>query len=56
MKNQTTYTIQFWHGGEAVWKNNGNRPFDTLEKARECMKANAELCDYMVDFRIVEVY
>ena len=55
MKN-TTYTIQFWHGGEAVWKNIGTRTdIATLEEAKAFKKAQQEMCDYMVDFQIIEV-
>ena len=56
MKNQTTYTIQFWHGGEAVWKNVGTRTdIATLDEAKDFKKAQVEMCGGCVDFRIVEI-
>jgi len=54
MKNQT-YKIQFWHGKEAVWKDIPTRlNIATLDEAKDFMKAQQEMCDYMVDFCIVE--
>ena len=55
MKN-TTYTIQFWHGGEAVWKNVGTRTdIATLDEAKDFMNAQVEMCGGCVDFQIVKV-
>ena len=55
MKNKT-YTIQFWHGGEAVWKNVGTRTdIPTLEEARDFKAAQVQMCGGLVDFRIIEV-
>ena len=53
---KTTYTIQFWHGGEAVWKNVGTRTdIATLDEAKDFKKAQVEMCGGCVDFRIVEI-
>ena len=55
MTNQTTYTVQFWHGGEAVWKNIGTlTDIPTFEEAVDFMEAQSKMCDRMVDFRIIK--
>ena len=56
MKN-TTYKIQFFDGrrDQLVWKDTLTRlNITTLEEAKAIKKAQQEMCDYMVDFRIVE--
>ena len=56
MKN-TTYKIQFFDGrrDQLVWKDILTRlNIATLEEAKAFKKAQQEMCDYMVDFRIVE--
>ena len=55
MKNKTNYTIQFFHGLEGVWKGTGSGTFYDLAQAKQVMRKQAEMCDYMVDFRIEEV-
>ena len=53
--NNTTYKIQFFGGPKKVWKDLPTRlNIATLEEAKDFMKAQQEMCDYMVDFRIVE--
>ena len=56
MKNQTTYTIQFWHGGEAVWKPAGLHAFTNREDAKKHLDAQVRMTMGMVEFRIEEVY
>lgn len=54
MKN-TTYKIQFFGGPKKVWKDLPTlTKITTLEEAKAFKKAQQEMCDYMVDFRIVE--
>ena len=54
MKN-TTYKIQFFGGPKKVWKTLPTlTQITTLEEAKAFKKAQQEMCDYMVDFRIVE--
>ena len=54
MKN-TTYKIQFLGGPKKVWKTLPTlTQITTLEEAKAFKKAQQEMCDYMVDFRIVE--
>jgi len=48
----TTYKIQFFGGPMKIW--NTLREIETLEEAQAFKKAQQEMCDYMVDFRIVE--
>ena len=55
MKNNTTYKIQFFHGGEAVWKNAGTNQFATLKEAQNYKAAQVQMCGGMVDFRIEEM-
>ena len=54
MKN-TNYKVEFFHGGEAIWKSAGGRTFTEREAAREYMTAQSQMCDGMVAFQIVEV-
>ena len=54
MKN-TTYKIQFFGGPKKVWKELPTPQITNLEEAKAFKKAQQEMCDYMVDFRIVEV-
>ena len=60
MKNKTTmknitYQIQFFGGPKKVWKTLPTlTQITTLEEAKAFKKAQQEMCDYMVDFRIVE--
>ena len=49
MKN---YTIQFFYGLGGIWKD--LKTVATLEEAKDFKKAQQEMCDFMVDFRIVE--
>ena len=54
MKN-TTYKIQFFGGPKKVWKTLPTlTQITTLEEAEAFKKAQQEMCNYMVDFRIVE--
>ena len=56
MKTQT-YKIQYFdgRGDQKVWKDVPTRlNIDTLDGAKDFMKAQQEMCDYMVDFRILE--
>ena len=56
MKN-TTYKIQFFGGPKAEWKELPTlQEIATLEEAKAFKKAQQEMCNYMIDFRIVEVY
>ena len=56
MKNQTTYKIQFFHGGEAIWKDIPTRlDIATLEEAKDFKAAQVQMCGGMVDFRIMEM-
>ena len=55
MKNQTTYQIQFFGGPKKEWKTLPTlTQINTLEEAKAFKKAQQEMCDYMVQFRIVE--
>lgn len=55
MKN-TTYKIQFFGGPKAEWKELPTlQEVTTLEEAKAFKKAQQEMCDYMINFRIVEV-
>ena len=56
MKNQTTtiYKVQFFHGGQGVWKDAGGHTFTEREVARDFMTAQSKMCDGMVAFRIEE--
>ena len=54
MKTQT-YKIQFFGGPKKVWKDLPTRlNIATLQEAKDFMKAQQEMCNYMVDFRIIE--
>ena len=54
MKN-ITYKIQFFGGPKAEWKELPTlQQIATLEEAKAFKKAQQEMCNYMVDFRIVE--
>ena len=54
MKN-TTYKVQFFGGPDKVWKDVPTRlNIATLDEAKDFMKAQYEMCHYMLDFRIVE--
>ena len=54
MKNQT-YKIQFFDGRVATWKDIPTRlNIATLGEAKDFMKAQQEMCNHMVDFRILE--
>ena len=50
-----SYKIEFFHGGEGVWKGAGGHTFTELDKARAYMKAQVEMCAGCVDFQIREV-
>ena len=50
MKNY--YTVEFFHGGEGVWKPVGTQTFTELEKAQAYKAAQIQMCSGMVDFRI----
>ena len=55
MKNKTTYKIQFFGGPKKVWKELPTlQKIATLEEAKAFKKAQQEMCNYMVDFRILE--
>ena len=55
MKN-TTFKIQFFGGPKAEWKELPTlQKIATLDEAKAFKKAQQEMCDYMVDFRIEEV-
>jgi hypothetical protein len=54
MKN-TTYKIQFFGGPKKEWKTLPTlTQITTLEEAKAFKKAQQEMCDYMVQFRILE--
>ena len=54
MKN-TKVQVQFFDGRTAEWKAVPTPlTIVTVDQARDYMKAQAEMCDHMVDFRIVE--
>ena len=56
MKN-TTYKIQWFDGrrDQKVWKDVPTRlNIATLDEAKDFMKAQQEMCDFIVDFRILE--
>ena len=53
MKNQIL-KIEFWNGINAEWKPCTLRTFTNMEEAKVYKKAQQEMCNYMVDFRIVE--
>ena len=50
-----TYTVQFFHGLEGVWKGTGSETFTDREAARAFMTAQSQMCGGCVDFRIEEV-
>ena len=50
MKNY--YTVEFFHGGEAIWKPVGTNTFTELEEAQAYKKAQIKMCGGAVDFRI----
>ena len=50
MKNY--YVVEFFHGGEGIWKSVGAETFTEQEKAQAYKKAQFELCNGMVEFRI----
>ena len=50
-----TFKIQFFDGREATWKELPTlQQIATLEEAKAFKKAQQEMCDYMVQFRILE--
>ena len=54
MKN-TQFKIQFFDGRKATWKELPTlQQIATLEEAKAYKKAQQEMCDYMVNLRIVE--
>ena len=54
MKNKT-FKIQFFGGPKAEWKELPTlQKITTLEEAKAFKKAQQEMCNYMVQFRIVE--
>ena len=53
MKNN--YKVEFFHGGEGIWKSAGGPTFTEREAARDYMTAQSQMCDGMVAFRIEEV-
>ena len=54
MKN-TTFKIQFFGGPKKEWKNLPTlTKITTLEEAKAFKKAQQEMCNYMVQFRILE--
>ena len=57
MKNKTnmTYKIQFFGGRKKVWKDLPTlQQIKTLEEAKDFKKAQQEMCNYIINFRIVE--
>ena len=50
-----TYTVQFFHGGQGVWKGTGGHTFTDREAARAFMTAQSQMCGGCVAFRIEEV-
>ena len=54
-KTTMTYKVQFFHGGQGIWKDAGGHTFTEREAARDFMTAQSKMCDGMVDFRIMEV-
>ena len=53
MKN-TSYTVEFFHGIEGIWKSATVRTFTDREAARTFMTAQSEMCGGAVAFRIEE--
>ena len=52
---RNTFTIQFFDGRKYVWKTLPTlTKITTLEEAKAFKKAQQEMCDYMVQFRILE--
>ena len=50
-----TFKIQFFGGPKAEWKELPTlQQIATLEEAKAFKKAQQEMCDYAVQFRIVE--
>ena len=47
------YTLEFFHGQEFTWKPAGGHTFTDLDQAKTYMKAQAEMTNHMVDFRLV---
>ena len=54
MKN-TSYTVEFFHGIEGIWKSATVRTFTDREAARTFMTAQSEMCGGAVAFRIEEI-
>ena len=53
MKTQN-YKIEFWYGTQAEWRPCTLKTFTDLDEAKAYKKAQQEMCNYMVDFRILE--
>lgn len=50
-----TYKIQFFGGRKKVWKDLPTlQQIKTLEEAKDFKKAQQEMCNYIINFRIVE--
>ena len=54
MKN-TSYTVEFFHGIEGIWKSATARTFTDREAARTFMTTQSQMCGGAVAFRIEEV-
>ena len=52
---KTIYTVQFFHGGQGIWKAAGGHTFADREVARNFMTAQSQMCNGCVAFRIQEV-
>ena len=53
MKN-TNYKVEFFHGGEGIWKSAGGPTFTNREVARDYMTTQSQMCGGCVAFQIVE--
>ena len=49
-----SYKIEFFHGGQGVWKGTGTETFADREAARAFMTAQSQMCGGCVAFRIME--
>ena len=52
MTKTNYFTVEFFHGGQKVWKPVGSETFTELEEAQAYKAAQIEMCGGVVDFRI----
>jgi hypothetical protein len=50
-----TYVIQYWNERDAEWRGTGSGTFYDKAQAVRRMKANAEMTDFTVRFRVEPV-